>query len=226
MNYEIKGGNLPVVICNLEAGEKMYNQSGSMIWMSPNMHMETSGGGMGKMFGRMLSGESIFQNIYTAEGGEGMIAFSSHFPGALIAVEITPNKPIICQKTAFLAATSGVELSVEFRKKLGAGFFGGEGFIMQKLSGNGIAFLEIDGSVVEYELQAGQKMVLDTGALAYMDATCTVDIQQIKGVKNIMFGGEGLFNTVVTGPGKIALQTMPISSFADAIIPYIPTSSK
>ena len=201
----------------------MFNESGSMIWMTPNMHMETSGGSVGKALGRMFSGESIFQNIYTAEGAPGMIAFASSFPGNVIAVEVTPDKPLICQKKAFLAATSGVELSIFFRKKFGAGMFGGEGFIMEKLSGSGIVFLEIDGSAVEYELAAGQSMVLDTGALAMMDASVSLDIQQIKGVKNIMFGGEGLFNTVVTGPGKVVLQTMPISSFASAIQPYIVT---
>ena len=223
MNYKIQGDNLPVVICNLDAGESMFNDSGSMVWMTPNMKMETTGGGMGKALGRMLSGETIFQNIYTAVGAPGMIAFASCFPGNIIAVQITPDKPVICQKKAFLAATSGVDLSIHFKKKFGAGLFGGEGFIMEKLSGSGTAFLEIDGSAVEYQLAPGQSMVLDTGALAVMDETVQLDIQQVKGVKNIMFGGEGLFNTVVTGPGKIVLQTMPISSFAGAIQPYIIT---
>jgi len=225
MKYEIKGGNMPVVICNLEAGESMFNDSGSMVWMSPNMKMETSGGGVGKALGRMFAGESIFQNIYTSQGGEGMIAYASRFPGNIIAVEVTPDKPVICQKSAFLAATSGVDQSIYFRKKLGSGFFGGEGFIMEKLAGTGVVFLEIDGSAIEYQLQPGQQMVIDTGCVALMEESCQMDIVQVKGLKNIAFGGEGLFNTVVTGPGKLVLQTMPISSFAQAIMPYIPSSN-
>ena len=226
MRYEIKGEPMPVVICHLENGESMITERGSMVWMSPNMEMQTNAGGLGKAFGRMFSGESIFQNIYTARGGEGMIAFASTFPGAIRAIEITPDKPVIAQKSAFLAATSGVELSVHFRKKLGAGFFGGEGFIMQKLSGHGLAFLEIDGSAVEYQLGAGQQLIVDTGNLAMMDESCSMDIQTVKGVKNVLFGGEGLFNTVVTGPGRVTLQTMPLSSFANTIASVLPQQGK
>ncbi len=222
MNYEIKGDNMPVVICNLEAGESMNTQGGAMAWMSPNMRMETEGGGgLGKALGRMISGEKIFRNVYTAEGGSGMIAFAAAFPGHIVAVEVTPDKPIIVQKGSFLASTSGLTTEVFFRKQLGTGFFGGEGFIMQKISGNGIAFLEIDGSAVSYDLAPGQTMLVDTGNLAMMDATCSMDIQSVKGVKNVLFGGEGLFNTVVTGPGRITLQTMPLSEVANKIAPYV-----
>ncbi|MDO4811793.1 MAG: TIGR00266 family protein [Eubacteriales bacterium] len=224
MKYEIKGEPMPVVICELEAGESMITERGSMVWMSPNMNMETSAGGLGKAFGRMFSGESMFQNIYTAKGGPGMIAFASSFPGAIRVVEITPDHPVVAQKSSFLAATSGVELSVFFQKKLGAGFFGGEGFIMQKLSGHGLAFLEIDGSAVEYDLQPGQQLIVDTGNLAMMSDTCKMDIQSVKGVKNVLFGGEGLFNTVVTGPGHVTLQTMPLANFASTIAGYIPSN--
>ena len=208
---------MPVVICSLDQGERMICESGAMSWMSPNMQMETSGGGLGKMFGRMVSGENAFQNHYVAKGGPGMIAFASKFPGAIKTFEITPAAPIICQKKSFLACTDGVELSVHFQKKVGAGLFGGEGFVMQKISGSGIAFVEIDGSTVEYNLERGQQLVIDTGYLAMMDATVNMEIQQIKGVKNALFGGEGLFNTVVTGPGRVLLQTMPISGFASLI---------
>lgn len=214
---------MPVVICDLEAGESMTTERGSMVWMTPNMEMKTSAGGIGKAFGRMFSGESIFQNIYTANNGRGMIAFASTFPGAIRAIEITPEHPVITQKSAFLAATSGVELSVFFQKKVGAGLFGGEGFIMQKLSGRGLAFLEIDGSAVEYELQAGQQLIVDTGNLAIMSDTCSVSVQTVKGVKNVFFGGEGLFNTVVTGPGKVVLQTMPLSGFVNTIASVLPS---
>ena len=154
-----------------------------------------------------------------------MIAFASSFPGSIRAVQITPDRPVVVQKSGFLASEQGVELSVFFQKKAGAGFFGGEGFIMQKLSGNGMAFLEIDGYAVEYDLGPGQQMVIDTGNLAMMDATCSIDIQSVKGIKNALFGGEGLFNTIVTGPGKIVLQTMPISSVASSLSPFIPTGS-
>ena len=221
MKYQIKGEPMPVVICQLAQNEKVTCESGAMSWMSPNMEMQTSGGGLGKMFGRMMSGENAFQNHYVARKGEGMIAFASKFPGAIKAFEITPSTPVICQKKSFLACSEGVELSVHFQKKLGAGLFGGEGFVMQKISGNGIAFVEIDGSTVEYNLERGQQLVIDTGYLAMMDATVSMEIQQIKGVKNALFGGEGLFNTVVTGPGRVMLQTMPISGFAGMIASLI-----
>ena len=137
-------------------------------------------------------------------------------------MEIAPDRPVICQKSAFLAAEPGVQLSVFFQKKMGAGFFGGEGFIMQKLSGRGMAFLEIDGSAVEYDLAPGERMIVDTGNLAMVDAGCSISVESVKGVKNVLFGGEGLFNTVVTGPGRIVLQTMPISNFAGAIAAVLP----
>ena len=197
-----------------------------MVWMSPNMKMETGAGGIGKAFGRMFSGDSIFQNTYTAQGGPGMIAFGSSFPGSIRAIEVDPAHPVVVQKTGFLASEAGVDLSIFFQKKAGAGFFGGEGFIMQKLSGTGTAFVEIDGSAVEYVLQPGQSMVVDTGNLAMMDATCSVDVQMVKGVKNMLFGGEGIFHTVVTGPGRIVLQTMPVSGVAAALAPFFNTGNR
>ena len=167
----------------------------------------------------------MFQNIYTAQGGPGMIAFASSFPGSIRAFEITPGQEMIFQKSAYLAGEESVQLSVHFRKKLGSGLFGGEGFIMQKVSGSGIVFAEFDGHVIEYDLQPGQQIVIDTGHLAAMSSTCNMDIQKVPGVKNMVFGGEGLFNTVITGPGKVWLQTMPISNVAGAIRPYIPTGN-
>ena len=227
MKYEIKGDTLPVVICHLEAGERMITERGSMAWMSPNMKMETStNGGFGKAFGRMFSGEAMFQNIYTAQGGNGLIAFASSFPGSIKAFEIGSGQEYIFQKKAFLAGEPGVNIAVHFHKKVASGLFGGEGFILQKVSGNGIVFAEFDGHVVEYELQPGQQIVIDSGYLAAMSVTCQMDIQTVPGLKNIVFGGEGLFNTVITGPGHVWLQTMPISSVADSLRPYFPTSSK
>ena len=222
MNYQIEGGTLPVVICNLDEGETMINESGAMSWMSPNMKMETTtSGGIGKMFGRMFSGEKIFQNRYTAQGGPGFIAFASSFPGSIKAIELKPGNDIVVQKSAFLASEVGVELSVFFKKKIGTGLFGGEGFIMQRLSGEGTVFLEIDGSIVEYDLAAGEQLILDTGHLAMMDATCSMDIQTVPGLKNKFLGGEGLFNTVVTGPGKVLVQTMPLSNVAALLSQYL-----
>ncbi len=225
MQYKISGEPMPVVVCDLEGGETMISESGAMSWMTPNMEMQTAGGGAGKVFGRLLSGENLFQNRYTAKNGPGMIAFASSFPGSIKAYEITSDNPIVVQKRAFLASTSNVELSVFFQKKLGTGFFGGEGFVMQKISGSGTVFVEIDGSSVEYDLAPGQQMVIDTGYLAMMDASVSMDVQQVKGVKNILFGGESLFNTVVTGPGRILLQTMPMSSFAGAVASVLPSKS-
>ena len=224
MRYEITGGAFPVVICHLEDRERMITERGSMVWMSPNMSMETSGGGLGKMFSRAFSGESIFQNIYTARG-QGMIAFGSSFPGKIMPLNIGPGREMVLQKNAFLASESSVELSIHFSRKLGAGFFGGEGFIMQRLSGRGVAFAEIDGELVEYTLAPGQQIVVDTGNVAGFEPTVSMDIQQVKRLKNKFLGGEGLFNTLLTGPGKVWLQTMPISNVAMAIRPFIPTGN-
>ncbi|MBR4096823.1 MAG: TIGR00266 family protein [Oscillospiraceae bacterium] len=224
MQYEIKGTPFPVIICKLEPNETVCCQKGAMSWMSPNMQMSTNaGGGIGKMFSRAVTGESIFQNKYTAVGGNGEIAFASTVPGNVLALDVS-ERTIVAQKSAYLASSPSVEMSVFFQKKVGAGFFGGEGFIMQKFDGKGIVFLEIDGSCVEYELAAGESILVDTGYLAAMDATCSVDIETVKGVGNALFGGEGFFNTRVSGPGHVWLQTMPVTSLAGAVRPYIPTN--
>ena len=221
MKYEILGESLPVVVCELEAGESLYSEAGAMSWMSPSMKMQTtSKGGIGKAFGRMFSGESMFLNKYTALQS-GKIAFASSMPGSIKKVDISPGNEKIIQKRAFLASTEDVENSIYFNKNLKTGFFGGEGFIMQKLSGQGMAFIEIDGSVIEYDLAHGEELLVDNGYIAMMDATCSFDVVTISGAKNIFFGGEGLFLAKVTGPGKIMLQTMPIYELAGRILPYI-----
>lgn len=226
MKYKIEGEPMPVVICALEAGERMFTEGGAMSWMSPNMQMETtSGGGLGKALGRSLAGERMFQNIFTAKGGPGMIACASGTPGSIIPFEIAPGREMIFQKGAFLIAEMGVTLEVHLRKKLTAGLFGGEGFIMQKASGSGLLFAELDGHVMEYELSAGEQIVISTGHLAAMTASCTMDVQSVAGMKNKLFGGEGFFNSVVTGPGHIWLQTMPICNLAEAIRTYLPASN-
>lgn len=222
IRYEIEGGNLPVVICYPEVGQTLCTQSGAMSWMSPNMKMDTNtGGGIGKMFGRLFSGESLFFNEYTPIGGSGMIAFASTFPGSIIPFEVAPGRGIIVQKRGFLAMEKGLDLSVYFQKKLGKGFFGGEGFIMQKITGNGMVFLEIDGHCKEYDLAVGESIVVDTGYLAAMSESCTMDIQTVQGAKNIFLGGEGLFHTRITGPGKVYIQSMPLINTAEALSPYL-----
>ena len=224
MNYRIEGGSLPVLILNLQRGEEIVCESGGMAWMDPGIEMQTQGGGIGKLFGRMVTGESLFTNRYVAKSG-GEFAISSSFPGSIRVYEITPSTPIIAQKKAFLAMTQGVEMSVHIQKKMGTGFFGGEGFVMQKFTGNGLVFLEIDGTAIDYQLAAGQSKIVDTGYLAAMDGSCSMDVVTVKGVKNVLFGGEGLFNTVVTGPGKITLQSMPIQHTAAMLYSFMPHPS-
>lgn len=223
MNFEVKGKPFPAVVCTLQSGESVKCQSGAMAWMSPNMEMQTKSGGIGKMFSKAISGESLFENIYTAQGGDGMIAFASGVPGDILPIQVSPEKTIVAQKKAFLASEVGVNYEVFFQKKIGAGLVGGEGFIMQKFSGNGYVFLEIDGSVVDYDLQAGEQLVVDTGTLAACDATCSIDVQTVKGLGNMFAGGEGFFVTKITGPGHVYLQTMPVPTLAGAIRPYIPS---
>ena len=226
LKYEIEGGHLPVLICYPEAGQTLCCEGGAMSWMSPNMQMETnSGGGARKVFGRLLSGESLFLNEYKPQGGRGVIAFASKVPGSIIPYEVRPGQGIIVQKRGWLAMEKGLDVSIYFQKKMSRGFFGGEGFIMQRISGDGLVFLEIDGHCKEYELQAGQSIVVDTGCLAAMSESCTMDVQMVKGAKNIFLGGEGLFLTVISGPGKVYLQSMPLSNMAQALTPYLPTAS-
>lgn len=221
MRYRIEGDSLPAVIIGLEAGETMISEAGGRTWTLGPITTESVSGGAAKAIGRMFSGESLFLSKYTAQGSA-EIAFTSSFPGKIIAKELAAGESIICQKSSFLCATSNVNLSIFFQKKIGAGLVGGEGFIMQKITGPGLVFLELDGYTPEYELAPGQKLVCDTGVVAYMDETCSLDVQMVKGVKNMFFGGEGLFDTVVTGPGKVCLQTMPAAKLAQSVSKYIP----
>lgn len=223
MQIEVKGTPLPVAICHLAPGESIVTEKGAMSWMSPNLEMQTKGGGVGKMFSRALQGEAMFQNIYTAVGGEGMIAMGSSFPGEIMVIDVAAN-PVIAQKSSFLASETTVTNEMFFRKKVGAGLFGGEGFIMQKFTGSGKVILEIDGSVMLYELKAGESMLVDTGCLALMDASVNMEIETVKGIGNKLFGGEGFFNTKVTGPGRVWLQTMPVSNLSRMLAEYLPTA--
>lgn len=221
MEYFIEGGTLPIVRFELEKGEELISQAGGRSWMKGNITTDTiSGGGVGKMLGRMFSGESLFLSSYKAEDTS-EIVFASNFPGSIKVVELAQGQTIIAQKKAFLCASKGVDLSIHFRKKLGTGLFGGEGFIMEKITGPGLVFLEIDGHEKEYILDVDERLVMDTGALAMMDSTCEMTIEQVEGMKNILFGGEGLFNTVVEGPGKVVVQSMPIQKLVRNIAPYL-----
>lgn len=225
MQYQIKGKVTPVVEVVLNSGETMYTQSGGMAWQTEGIEMTTNtGGGLMKGLGRMFAGESLFMANYTAKKDGAMIAFNSTMPGSIIAVDCSKSSYII-QKRAFLAAEKSVELKVAFTKKAGAGFFGGEGFILQEVKGNGMAFLEIDGDVIEYELAPGQVMKVDTGNVAAFESSVSYDIEMISGLKNIFLGGEGLFLTKLTGPGKIYLQTMSVSELAGLISSFIPSKS-
>lgn len=224
MNYEIKGDSLPVLKCQLNQGEAIQCEAGAMSWMDEGIEMQTQAGGLGKMFGRLVTGESMFLNTYVANRS-GEIAFASKFPGSIRAIEITPGNGLIVQKGSYLATMGDVKSEVFIQKRISGGLFGGEGFLMRKFTGTGIVFLEIDGSAHDYELAAGQVKIVDSGNLAAMSENCNMEIRTIKGVKNVLFGGEGLFNTVVTGPGKVVLQSMPISSTALKLFEYMPQSS-
>ncbi len=225
MEYEIQGGNLPVVICQLTQGETMITESGSMAWMGEDIQMDTNmKGGLFGGIGRMLTGESLFLNFYKCTRGTNTIAFASSMPGSIVDIDVAVQ-PLICQKDAFLCAEDSVELKMHFVKKFGAGLFGGEGFILQLLSGRGKAFLEIDGACIMKELTAGEVVRVDTGHVAAFEESVSYSIERVKGFRNIVFGGEGLFLTKLTGPGKVWLQTMPVASLASKIIPFVPKST-
>jgi len=226
MEYEVKGDVMPHLEMKLQQGEAIYTESGGMAWMSEGIDMQTSGrGGIGKMLGRALSGESLFLTTYTCTAPQATIVFTPEAPGHIIPVPLQAGHSMIAQKDAFMCAEDDVQLEMHFRKRLGTGLFGGEGFILQKLTGPGLAFVEIAGEVQQYELQAGQTMKIDPGHIAMYEPTVDYDIQMVKGVSNVLFGGEGLFLATLRGPGRIWLQTMPLANLAGAIRRYIPSSS-
>jgi uncharacterized protein (TIGR00266 family) len=223
ISYRIDGTTLQVVTIELEAGEVIYSESGGMSWMTGNVEMKThSGGGLGKMFKRAVSGESLFITDFFVNSGQGTVAFASEFPGKIIPFQLKQGESIIVQKDAFMCAEKSVDMDMHFRKRLGTGFFGGEGFIMQRITGPGLAFIEVDGEVIEYDLQRGQHLKVDTGHLAAMEATVDFDVTMVKGFRNILLGGEGLFLASVQGPGKVWLQTMPMSKLAQKIAQFMP----
>lgn len=218
MEAKIVGDMLPAVVCKLAKGETVITENGGMSWMDEGIEMKTTtNGGIMKGIGRAFAGESIFMNMYTAEKDNAEIAFSSSFPGQILEFDLKEGESIIAQKRAFLCSEKTVDIKMQFRKKLGAGFFGGEGFIMQKITGPGKVYLEIDGSVIKRELAEGEKLKVDNGYVAAMTQDVKLDIETVKGVKNILFGGEGLFVTTLKGPGTVYLQTMPVSKLASLL---------
>ncbi len=226
MEFEILGGQLPVVICKMKQGEKMVSESGGMSWMTPGIKMETTmkGGLMGALT-RGLSGESAFLNTFECTGAQDEIAFTSSFPGQIVHMTLKEGESIIAQKGSFLAGESTVKLEMFFRKKLWAGLFGGEGFILNKITGPGQVFLEISGALILKELAPGETLKIDTGHCAILEPSVTFDVEALKGFKNIFFGGEGLFLAVVKGPGKVWIQTITIQELAQDLIPFLPKQS-
>lgn len=223
MEYDVRGSVMQTVDVWLDAGESVYTESGGMAWMSPNVEMETGAkGGLLKSLGRTLSRESFFLTTYSCCEGRGLVSFAAEFPGRLLTFELGPGESIVCQKDAFMCAESSVDLGIHFHKRLGAGFFGGEGFILQKLTGPGTAFLEIAGEITEYELKDGQTLKIDQGHLAVMEPSVEFDITRVKGLRNILFGGEGLFLGTLGGPGKVWLQSMPLANLAAKIASRLP----
>ena len=227
MEYKVIGTTLQAVILELDPGETVYSESGGMAWMSGNITMHTSGrgGGLGGVFKRAISGESLFLVEYTSQGSKGHVAFASDFPGKILPLNLGEGQQLIAQKEAFLCAEKTVGLDIHFRRRLGAGLFGGEGFVLQKLTGPGVAFVCLDGEIMEYTLAPNEILKVDTGHVAMYEPTVGFDIEMVKGFSNILFGGEGLFLAVLRGPGRVWLQTMPVQNLAKAIMPYVPKPS-
>lgn len=223
MEYNIRGTVMPILDVELRQGETVYTESGGMAWMSPNISMDSNmKGGLGSSLGRMFSGESLFMVNYTCTEGIGTISFCNESPGKIIPLNLSQGESIICQKDTFMTAESSVKLEIELTKKIGAGFFGGEGFILQKITGPGKAFLEFTGEMTEYQLEQGQTLKVDPGYIGAFEPTVRYDITRVKGIKNMLFSGEGLFLATVTGPGKIWLQSMPLSNLAKKLTVYLP----
>ena len=222
MKYKIDGGQFPVLLCSLSIGDTMLSEAGGMSWMSANIEMKTStGGGITKSIGRLFTGESLFINEYTARADNQLIAFASSYPGKILDIKIEPGRGIIAQKDAFLAMEPSVQLSTHFNRSIEAGFFGGEGFILQRFSGNGMAFMEVHGALMEYSLEPNQVIYIDQGHLAAMEESVAFELETVKGVKNVLFGGEGLFVGSLRGPGKVWIQTMPFRKLMAKITPRV-----
>ncbi len=224
MRYQIQGTTLPTLDVYLTQGEAVYTESGGMAWMKGNIQMDTNTkGGLMSGLGRALAGESIFMTTYTCTKGDAVITFAPEAPGNILVRQLAAGEHLICQKDAFMCAESSVKLEMHFRKRLGAGLFGGEGFILQKVTGPGTVFLEIPGEVREFDLASGEVMRVDPGHIAVFEPSVSYDIAAVKGLKNIFFSGEGLFLATLKGPGKVYLQSLPLANLAAKLAHYIPT---
>ena len=227
MQYQLVGDDMQALVLQLQPGELVRAEAGAMMYMDEAIQMETTLGGKsdgglmgGLMSGlkRAVSGESFFITTFTAQGNIGEVAFAPPYPGKVIPMNLGELGDVLCQRDSFLCAEQQVEVSMAFTRKFGAGLFGGEGFILQRLHGQGLAFVHSGGYIVEKTLQAGDTLRVDTGCLVAMTQDVDYDIQMAKGVKTMLFGGEGLFMAVLRGPGKVWLQTLPFSRMADRII--------
>ncbi len=225
MRYEITGDNLEVVTIHLDGGEMVYAEAGAMNHMSASMQMEAKmkGGLLGGLK-RKFSGESLFLTEFTPSGSSSYVAFAGNVPGRIRPIELRGNT-FMAQKDAFLCAESGVDLDISFTQKLGAGFFGGEGFILEKFSGDGTVFIHACGDFVEMDLSDGETVLVDTGSVVGFDATVGYDIKRAGGIKTSLFGGEGIFLTTLTGPGHVILQSMTIANLAAAVRPFMPSGT-
>ncbi|MGM5483838.1 MAG: TIGR00266 family protein [Nanobdellota archaeon] len=223
MEFKVRGQDMPVVDIEMKEGESVYTESGGMSWMTPNVDMNSNvKGGLGGAFNRMLSGESLFVVNYKCNQGTGVVTFCNEFPGNAVEFEISENKQIICQRDSFMVAEDGVKLTIHLTKKLGAGFFGGEGLVLQKLSGQGKAMLEFAGEITVYDLKEGQELKVDPGYIGAFESTVNYDITRVKGIMNMLFSGEGLFLASLKGPGKVWLQSMPLANLAMKLNKYLP----
>ena len=227
MRYEIHGTVMQSLDVYLSPGESMYTESGGMAWMKGNVDMKTdTRGGLMAGLGRKLAGESLFMTTYTnRDAAESLIVFTPEAPGKIVPAKLGENQSLICQRDSFMCAETSVEVAMHFRKRLGAGFFGGEGFVLQKITGPGYVFLEIPGEVREYNLAAGESMRIDPGHIAFFEPSVSYDITTVKGLTNVLFSGEGLFLATLTGPGRIWLESLPIANLAAKLAKYLPTKS-
>ena len=223
MKYKITGDNLQIVTIELEPGEKVYGEAGSMVYMSGNINMEAKArGGFLEALKRKAAGETFFMTEFSSVGGTGLVAFAGNAPGTIKPIEISPDKEFIAQKDAFLCAQDSVNIDIAFQRRLGAAFFGGEGFILERLYGEGLAFIHACGDFVEFDLKEDQILKVDTGSVVGWDSTVTFDIERVKGIKTMFFGGEGIFLTTLKGPGKVILQSMSLANLASALAPFLP----
>lgn len=226
MYYEIIGGSFPAVNVVLNEGETVVTQSGAMAWADEDIEMSTNAeGGFLKSLGRMFSGASLMFVRHTAQRDGSRITFSASFPGTIREFKVDEDHEYFAQKSAFLVAEEGVNIDASVNKKFWAGLLGGEGFILQKFTGEGSMLAEIDGSVVELELEAGESIKVETGHVALFESSVTYDVESVSGFKNVFFGGQGLFLTTLTGPGKVWLQTLTAQDMAQKLVPYMPSSS-